>query len=67
MMFAKDLELVLYNGREEGVFELGLTRLQPKTSYSGLPGKTFQADANGAATIEVSISGRTSFHLTPIT
>lgn len=63
---SKDLELVLYNGREEGVFELGLARLKPGATYTGLPGKPFTVDGSGKATIQVSLQGRTRIHLEPV-
>lgn len=57
---------MLYNGQEEGDFQLGLTRLQPGVTYTGLPGNSFTADSTGRATISVAIRGRTHVHLQPI-
>lgn len=55
-----DLELVLYDGIEPGVFNLGLTRLTPDSSYwITETGEHFQANTNGCANIKVYINGRT--------
>jgi hypothetical protein len=62
----QDLELVLYNGQEEGVFRLGLTRLQPGVTYTGLPGRTVTADGDGNADISVPLHGRTHIHFKPV-
>ncbi|KAF2802838.1 uncharacterized protein BDZ99DRAFT_512419 [Mytilinidion resinicola] len=62
---SKDLELVLYNGQEEGIFQLGLTKLQPGVTYTGLPGRAFTADGTGNAEISVALHGRTRIHLQP--
>lgn len=53
------LDLVLYNGNEAGVFDLGFERLQPGKEYMGQHGKKFTADSQGKAKIKANLDGRT--------
>lgn len=61
-----DLELVLYPGAAPGAQTLGIERLEPSKEYAidGL-GRTFRADENGGATIEVDVHGRTALTIAP--
>jgi len=60
----KSLELVLYPGRAEGKQTLHLARLIPGGRYSA-GGETFAADADGKASFECLLSGRTAVTITP--
>lgn len=59
------LDLVLYNGRAAGTFELGFDRLIPNKSYSLNTGKNVTASAQGNVSVKVQISGRTTVSLVP--
>lgn len=61
----KDLDLVLYNGKERGTFTLGLQRLAPGKSYSLSTGGSLVADVEGKASVKVAINGRTQIIMTP--
>lgn len=54
-----DLDLVLYNNAEAGVFELSVSRLKPGMKYSYGGKETVTADQKGEATIRVRVDGRT--------
>jgi len=60
----KSLELVLYPGRAEGKQTLHLARLIPGGRYSA-GGETITADADGKASFECLLSGRTAVTITP--
>ena len=56
----KDLELVLYNGKEPGNQLISLEKLQPNKNYLiQESGKTFTADEEGRVQLEVELNGRT--------
>lgn len=61
----KKLDLVLYNGKEAGVFRLGFERLVPGKQYSLSTGDSITANRAGKASIELKISGRTQIVLEP--
>lgn len=61
----KDLDLVLYNGREPGTFTLGFQRLAPGMSYSLSTGGSLVADAEGKASAKLAINGRTQIIIKP--
>jgi len=63
----QDLDLVLYPGRGTGRQRLGLARLAPGASYrvSGRPDLDFRADAQGLASLEVELNGRTALNILP--
>jgi hypothetical protein len=61
----KDLDLVLYNGRDAGTFTLGFGRLAPGASYSLSTGGSLVADAAGKASAKLTVSGRTPITLKP--
>lgn len=61
----KQLELVLYNGREPGVFQLGFERLIPAQAYSLSTGDSVTADKKGKAGLKVRIDGRTRILMKP--
>lgn len=54
------LDLVLYNGNEAGVFDLGFERLLPGKKYLGQNGQEFTADSQGKAKIQAKLDGRTA-------
>lgn len=56
----KSLDLVVYNGNEAGVFDLGFERLQPGKTYVGQEGVTFTADGQGKGSFKAKIDGRTA-------
>lgn len=56
---AKELDLVLYNGKEAGTFTLGFERLVPGKTYVLSTGGKLIADAAGKASAKVAIDGRT--------
>jgi len=59
-----DLDLVLYNGAEPGEQLIKLERLKPETIYSINGGeKTFTADVNGRAELNVYLNGRTELKI----
>lgn len=59
------LDLVLYNGKEPGVFQLGFERLGPGQTYSLSTGESITADDRGKAGVNVRIDGRTEILLKP--
>jgi hypothetical protein len=63
----EDLDLVLYNGAAPGPQTLGIERLQPGRAYrlEGAQTGQFRADAQGKASLEVRLDGRTALHLAP--
>lgn len=60
----ESIDLVFYNGKEAGNFQLGFTRLQPGATYH-LAGKSAVADKNGSASFDLAINGRTAVKLEP--
>ncbi|EWG52157.1 hypothetical protein FVEG_10965 [Fusarium verticillioides 7600] len=62
----KKLDLVVYNGKEAGVFKLGLERLIPGKQYSVSTGGSVTANGAGKAYIDAKINGRTQIILQPI-
>lgn len=61
----KDLEMVLYNGKEPGSQHLTLGRLVPNAAYQVAGGERFTAGAEGTAEIPVWLDGRTLVHVLP--
>lgn len=61
----KKLDLVLYNGKEPGVFQLGFERLMPGQVYSLSTGESFTADDKGKAGVKVRVNGRTEILIKP--
>ncbi|CAM1509747.1 Fc.00g000820.m01.CDS01 [Cosmosporella sp. VM-42] len=61
----KKLDLVLYNGKEPGVFRVGFERLAPGREYSLSTGGSVTANHAGKASVEVKISSRTQIILKP--
>lgn len=61
----KQLDLVLYNGKEPGVFKLGFERMVPGQEYSLSAGGSVTADDGGKAFAEVKVDGRTQLLLKP--
>jgi len=61
----ESLDLVLYNGKAGGVFELGFTKLHKGKTYA-LGGKSAVTDGQGRASFNVSVDGRTALQLTLI-
>ncbi|KAF5675319.1 linalool dehydratase-isomerase precursor [Fusarium denticulatum] len=64
--YGKKLDLVVYNGKDAGVFKLGLERLIPSKQYSVSTGGSVTADGAGKAYIDAKINGRTQIILQPI-
>lgn len=62
----KQLDLVLYNGKEPGVFQLGFERLRPGQTYSLSTGESITADDRGKAGVKVRIDGRTQILMKPV-
>ncbi|KLO80992.1 uncharacterized protein LW93_9240 [Fusarium fujikuroi] len=62
----KKLDLVLYNGKEAGVFKLGFERLIPGQQYSINTGGSVTANGAGKAFIDAKINGRTQIILQPV-
>lgn len=60
----KSVELVLYNGKQSGVFELGFKNMQPGKLYK-LQGDVVKANEGGEACFSVQIDGRTAVVLEP--
>jgi hypothetical protein len=60
-----DLDLVLYNNGEAGVFELGVSRLKAGMNYS-VGVETVTADQKGEVTIKVKVDGRTQVLVQPV-
>lgn len=60
----KGLEMVVYNGKEKGTFNMGFSRLQVGATYELVGcGKAKTADAKGEADWKVAIDGRTELQL----
>lgn len=62
---SQQLDLVLYNGKDAGSFELGFDRLSPGQNYSLSTGGLITADSKGNGSAKVRISGRTPITLKP--
>ncbi|KAF5248157.1 hypothetical protein FANTH_6087 [Fusarium anthophilum] len=62
----KKLDLVVYNGKEAGVFKLGFERLIPGQQYSVSTGGSVTANGAGKAFVDAKINGRTQIILQPI-
>ncbi|KAF4493293.1 linalool dehydratase-isomerase precursor [Fusarium agapanthi] len=60
------LDLVVYNGKEAGVFKLGFERLIPGQQYSVSTGGPVTSNGAGKAFIDSKINGRTQIILQPI-
>lgn len=58
------VELVLYNGRNPGNFDLGFKNMMKGVEYE-LAGQTVRANDDGKATFSVNIEGRTALTLKP--
>ncbi|KAF1357217.1 hypothetical protein EJ07DRAFT_167723 [Lizonia empirigonia] len=61
----KSVELVLYNGKQPGVFELGFKNMQPGKLYK-LEGEVIKANERGEACFSVQVNGRTAVVLEPV-
>ncbi|GME23955.1 hypothetical protein GTA08_BOTSDO13860 [Neofusicoccum parvum] len=61
-----DLDLVLYPSDRNGVFELGVEKLQPRGHYRISPDQTVVADEEGRVEFSVAIEGRTEVKITPV-
>lgn len=61
----KSVELVLYNAKNPGAYELGFKNMQPGKSYK-LGDQIVKADKKGEAGFLVPISGRTAVTLEPV-
>lgn len=61
----KQLDLVLYNGKEPGVFQLGFERLIPGQAYSLSTGESVTADDKGKAGVKIRVDGRTQILMKP--
>lgn len=61
----KSVELVLYNGKQPGVFELGFKNMQPGKPYK-LGDQIVKADTKGEAYFSVNIDGRTAVTVEPV-
>ncbi|KAL6364086.1 hypothetical protein LRP88_03519 [Fusarium phalaenopsidis] len=59
---SKDLELVLYPSADDGVFKLGISRLEPGGQYE-CQGKMVTADEEGNLSFSATVSGRTRLHI----
>ncbi|EXK34567.1 hypothetical protein FOMG_09956 [Fusarium oxysporum f. sp. melonis 26406] len=62
----KTLDLVVYNGKEAGVFKLGFESLIPGQQYSVSTGGSVAANGAGKAFIDAEINRRTQIILQPI-
>lgn len=62
----KKLDLVVYNGKEAGVFKLGFESFIPGQQYSVSSGGSVAANVAGKAFIDAVINGRTRIILQPI-
>ncbi|RKK13062.1 hypothetical protein BFJ66_g4050 [Fusarium oxysporum f. sp. cepae] len=62
----KKLDLVVYNGKETGVFQLGFESLIPGQQYSVSSGGSVAANGAGNAFIDAEINGRIQIVLQPI-
>ncbi|MBR2755893.1 MAG: hypothetical protein IKD64_08800 [Lachnospiraceae bacterium] len=59
-----DLELVLYNGKEAGIYEIGIERLIPGQMYCiEETEESFIADQDGRVHLKVALNGRTELHI----
>ncbi|KAF1816396.1 hypothetical protein P152DRAFT_121713 [Eremomyces bilateralis CBS 781.70] len=61
----ESVDLVLYDGKAPGRFQLGFTQLRPGATYS-LGKQTATADEEGHASFELEIRGRTAVKLEPV-
>lgn len=61
----KDLDLVLYNNADAGVFELGVSRLQPGQKYA-YEGGNLVAGSDGTASFKARVEGRTQIVIEPV-
>ncbi|KAJ8114660.1 hypothetical protein OPT61_g3515 [Boeremia exigua] len=61
----KSVELVLYNGKQPGVFKLGFKNMQAGKSYK-LGEEVVKADSKGEASFSTEINGRTALLLEPV-
>lgn len=59
------LDLVLYNGADPEVFELGFERLQPGGTYHLSTGGRVTANKDGKASLSLRVDGRTQVILSP--
>jgi hypothetical protein len=61
--------VLLYPGAEPGVYRITIERLRPNREYQvrEYAKQRFTADAQGKATIQVPIAGRTPFEIVPVT
>ncbi|WKT49572.1 Sugar/inositol transporter [Fusarium oxysporum f. sp. vasinfectum] len=62
----KKLDIVVYNGKEAGVFKFGFESLIPGQQYSVSSGGSVAANGAGKAFIDAEINGRTQIILQPI-
>jgi len=53
------MDLIVYDGKKPGTFELGFERLVSSKKYAVGENATMTADKNGKATVKVTVSGRT--------
>ena len=61
-----DLQLVLYPGSAAGPQAIAIERLRPGAEYAiDGSGRTFRADEQGRASIDVDLSGRTALTIAP--
>lgn len=61
----KSVELVLYNGKQAGIFKLEFKNMQAGQLYK-LGKQKVEADANGRASFSLEINGRTAVTLKPV-
>ncbi|KIX10525.1 uncharacterized protein Z518_01608 [Rhinocladiella mackenziei CBS 650.93] len=64
-MDGESVDLVLYNGREPGVFKLGFIRCKPGERYT-LMGQEQVVAKDGTVSFEIEIDGRTAGRLKPV-
>ena len=62
---SKGLDMVLYPGKEAGVFKLGFERLTPGGKYQ-VGNQQIVADDNGLGSADIAIQGRTAVVLSPV-
>jgi hypothetical protein len=62
------LDVVLYPGEKPGVYSITVERLKPNREYQvrEYAKQRFTADAQGKATLEIPIAGRTPFEIVPV-
>jgi hypothetical protein len=62
------LDVVLYPGAKPGVYYITVERLKPNREYQvrEYAKQRFTADAEGKATLEIPIAGRTPFEIVPV-